>query len=255
MRVEKSGMGDSEGAACNSPAVDMETEARGYIAGLRALKGYDYVDPDRVFIFGHSIGGLVGPVIASREPVKGLIVAETVGTSWYDYSMENIRRQRVLKGVPYDEVENDVRKYRNCKQLVWFDSKTPADVIKENPDCVGMVEDAAPHTYMRQIAGLNLADTWKRVNAQVLVIYGASDFVTSAEEHHYLRDMLNKFRPGSATYVEIPEMDHWFERTASQQSSLARISAPPAGPPLFNESILTESLKWLETTSAKQRNP
>ena len=49
MRVEKSGMGDSEGAPCASPDADLDNEVRGYLAGLLALKQYDFVDSRNIF--------------------------------------------------------------------------------------------------------------------------------------------------------------------------------------------------------------
>jgi hypothetical protein len=50
MRVEKTGEGDSEDPACTDPKATVELEAQGYVAGLRALKSYGFVDPTRVFI-------------------------------------------------------------------------------------------------------------------------------------------------------------------------------------------------------------
>jgi len=65
MRVEKSGMGDSEGPACDSPAADFDAEVRAYTAGLRALKGYPFVDSEAAFLVGVSIGGVEAPLIAA----------------------------------------------------------------------------------------------------------------------------------------------------------------------------------------------
>lgn len=56
VRIENSGVGDSEGAPC--PTVDLDNEAAGYAAALHAMEQYPYVDPSRVFLFGHSIGGI-----------------------------------------------------------------------------------------------------------------------------------------------------------------------------------------------------
>src|SRR5947209_207932 len=54
MRVEKSGMGDSQGPPCMSPAVDLQAEVRGYVAGLKSLKEYPFVDARQVFVVGLS---------------------------------------------------------------------------------------------------------------------------------------------------------------------------------------------------------
>ncbi len=39
MRVEKSGVGDSEGAPCTNPQVDLQAEVRGYVAGSESAEG------------------------------------------------------------------------------------------------------------------------------------------------------------------------------------------------------------------------
>ncbi len=54
MRLEKSGVGDSQGPACRG--VDFAGEERSYAAALAALRADLHVDSRRVFLFGHSIG-------------------------------------------------------------------------------------------------------------------------------------------------------------------------------------------------------
>ncbi len=71
MRVEKTGVGDSQGTACGSPQSDLQAEVAGYVAGLKALKALPGVDPDHVYVLGLSIGGVEAPLIAQRVPVAG----------------------------------------------------------------------------------------------------------------------------------------------------------------------------------------
>ncbi len=246
MRVEKSGMGDSEGAPCDSPHVDVKRETEGYVAGLKALKTYDFVDADKTFIFGHSIGGIVGPLVAAEVPVRGIIVADTVATNWAEYEFENYRRQAVLRGVPYEEIERNVRQSRVCKEKLWYENQTPEQITKEIPNCAGWLQAPASYTYMRQLVERNFAEMWKKVTVPVLIIYGSSDFLTSSAEHVYLRDMINSFQNGRAKYVEIPQMDHYFERAATQKESYDRREAPPQTQPEFAEQSLTEISGWLK---------
>jgi pimeloyl-ACP methyl ester carboxylesterase len=246
MRVEKTGMGVSEGAACNAPQSDLRQEIEGYTSGLRALKTYDFVDANQVFIFGHSIGGIAGPLVAAEEKVRGLIVAATVGMNWYEYALENFRRQAVLRGEPYDEVETGARLNQICKRRLWVDKQPREQILWELPSCADLLQDPAPASYMQQLTDLNLAETWKKVDAPVLIIYGASDFLTSTKEHEYLREMINRFHPGKAKYIEIAAMDHYFERAISQRESMQRRSSPTQAPPQFVEQALTEISNWLK---------
>jgi pimeloyl-ACP methyl ester carboxylesterase len=246
MRVEKTGMGDSEGAPCSSPEADLQQEVDGYISGLKALKTYDFVDADQTFIFGHSIGGIVGPLVAAQVPVKGVIAVATVGTNWFEYALENYRRQALLRGVPYNVIEAEAQLNRFCKQRQWIDKQTTAQVLKENPACDPFLRDPASNTYMQQLTALNLAEAWKKFTAPTLIMYGSSDFLTSAKEHEYLRNMINSFQPNRAAYVEIAGMDHYFEQVATQRESMEKLRNPPPTPLPFVEQALTEISNWLK---------
>src|SRR5205085_8652783 len=97
MRVEKSGMGDSQGPPCMSPAVDLQAEVRGYVAGLKSLKEYPFVDARQVFVVGLSIGGVEAPLVAEQVPVKGLVVINTVAKPFLEYLTDTRRRQHLLR--------------------------------------------------------------------------------------------------------------------------------------------------------------
>src|SRR4029077_3019714 len=105
MRVEKSGMGDSEGPPCESPAADFDAEVRAYAAGLTALKRAPFVDPDRVFLVGLSVGGVEAPLVAHEEPVRGIVVVNTVAKPFFEYLLDTRRRQMALRRVPADEID------------------------------------------------------------------------------------------------------------------------------------------------------
>lgn len=245
MRVEKSGVGDSEGAPCSSPQVDLQAEVSGYVAGLKALKNYDFVDSDNVFIFGLSIGGIVAPLVVREIPVKGLIVAETIGTSWYEYELENLRRQLLLRDRSYDEVERLVSQKNYCNQRLYIQKQTPGQIAKDAPFCARLpIQSPAPYTYMQQVADLNLAEAWKPVDAPVLVIYGTSDFLTSREEHQYLTNMINSFHPDRATFSPIEKMDHFLAQASSQRDSLERTENAQAED-VFEPAILERMKQWL----------
>jgi pimeloyl-ACP methyl ester carboxylesterase len=246
MRVEKSGVGDSEGPPCMSPQVDLQAEVRGYVAGLKALKGYDFVDGGNVFLFGLSIGGVDAPLVAREVPVRGLIVAETVSKSWNEYELVNLRRQLLLRGRPYDEVERLVGRKEYCNHRLYVEGETPEQIAKDAPDCAQLPsQPPAPYTYMRQVAGLNLAQAWKAIDAPVLVIYGTSDFLTSLDEHQYLVDLINSFHKGRATLAAIDQMDHFMARAGTMRESMQRMGDEQARDE-FQPALLERVRDWLD---------
>lgn len=228
MRVEKSGMGDSIGAPCSD--VDLDTEAEGYLAGLKLLKSLSYVDARRSFILGHSIGGVVGPMVAAKEPVRGLVVMETLGMTWFEYELINARRQLKLGGASPVEISAQLLLKEWCMHRLLIDRAPRADILKAKPECADHMAYPASDLYVQQVAAQNLPALWaKSKNADVAVIYGAADFVTGVDESKAVVEAVNASRAGAGTYIEIPDMDHYLVETANQAASLQRVQSGGAG--------------------------
>jgi len=242
MRVEKSGMGDSEGPPCMDPRADFDAEVRGYAAGLERLESLDFVDARNVFLFAHSIGPLAAARIAANHPVRGIAVAETVGTSWMEYDLTNIRRQLLLGGMPYDEVDRSMRTRELCAHRFYVEKLTPQQLLAADKACVHVVETPQPYTYMQQVASVDLGALWKKIDAPVLIFYGTADFITDRHQHEYLRDMIDAFHPGHATYVEIEGMDHGLTLAGTQKASF---EGKAANAP-FAQRIVDETLRFFD---------
>lgn len=88
MRVEKRGVGDSEGTAA-----DFQTEVSDVQRALDALRAMDFVSTN-VFVFGHSVGGMIAPLLRSHA---GLMVYGTSSARWYDCIEASRDRQRALR--------------------------------------------------------------------------------------------------------------------------------------------------------------
>ena len=249
MRVEKTGEGDSEGPACTDGNATAELEAEGYVASLRALKGYNFVESDKVFIFAHSLGPLIAALVLPQESVRGVVAAETIGRSWFEYGLENIRRQSSLAGEPPDQVDAEVRAHEKCAHHFYVLHEPAEAVVKLGEQCGEMIRSYAgvPSTYMQQIGDLSLAKQWKQIDVPVLVIYGTSDPATSADEGRYLVEIINTFHPGRASFVELPGMGHDFARYSSQAEYLRR--RHDGRPHPFDDEVLVVLTKWMDEQS------
>jgi dienelactone hydrolase len=76
MRVEKSGVGDSQGPPCE--AIGFAEELSGYQAALKSLRSHPSVDPQRVYLLGISLGGVFAPILAAETKVAGISVYGTL---------------------------------------------------------------------------------------------------------------------------------------------------------------------------------
>ena len=244
MWVEKNGEGSSQGPACDSSQSDLQYAARRSLAGLNALSGYEFVDAKNIFIFAHSIGPLEGVLAAAKSPLRGFIASETIGKSWYEYQLENAGRQLLLLGRPYDVVEKDVRTISRCQYHFFFEKQTPEQILESDPRCKDSVNTfGVSAKYLQQIADLDLAAEWKNVDIPVLVTWGTSDALTSAEQSRYLVDMINSFHPGRATYLEFSGMAHPLTLYPSQRAFLQSLGKKENAP--FDAQFLQRVGDWL----------
>lgn len=253
MRVDKNGEGKSEGPPCDSPQSDLQLAVKRSLAGLTALAAADFVDRDRIFILAHSIGPLEGVLVAQEFPVRGFIAAETIGRTWMEYTLENARRQPLILGHGYDEADRFVRLTERCQHLFLIDKQTPEQVVKTSPECKDSVNTfGVSAVYLQQIADLDLAVEWKKVDVPVLVTYGTSDPATWSEESHYLADMINSFHPGRATYIELPGMGHGLDLVPSKRAWLEAIRKREHG--AFDQEFLKQVADWLEKNAASAKH-
>jgi hypothetical protein len=246
MRVEKSGIGDSTGKPCAQ--VDLETEVDGNVAGLRALKQMPGVDSARVFIVGHSIGGVTGPLVARKETVKGLFVFETLGLNWFEYELLNTRRQLKLGGETPANIAAQMHLKAWCSHRHLIDRMPRAELLKAKPECADLTVYPTSDAYIQQVAAQNLPDVWAKLKGvDVAVLYGKADFVTGVEESMALVAAANAARAGSATYIELPDLDHFLLQAESQAASFQRLQT--GGTPVFHPKLVTTVADWLKSKS------
>jgi uncharacterized protein len=214
MRLEESGVGDSQGAPCSK--VDFDAEVRGYAAALNALQHDPQVNPARVYLLGHSIGTIIAPRLASGNRVAGVIVVEAVGRDWPEYEIRNLRRDLELDDETPANTDQALIEKAQCMERLFFEHQSEAVIEQTMPAC--RVHNAiypASVAYMRQIAQLNVIEPWAHLQVPVLAIYGSSDFETELADHQRIVDVVNAAHAGTATLVVIPAMSHGLGHAAT----------------------------------------
>lgn len=225
MQIEKTGMGDSKGTPCRE--CTFEEELAGYKAGLAAIKKLDYVNPDQTFLFGFSMGGVIAPMIASENPVKGIIVYGTVARNWQEYEMENTRRQAEMTGTSYDQIADNMRIKERALHHLMVEKQAPQDIIAKYPETASFLRIYPQHyVYFQQVADVNLSAHWLKTNAHVLAVHGKADFVSFARDHALIARIVNGKTPGKARYMELPDSDHWLNKMGTMQQSMQNARNP-----------------------------
>jgi alpha-beta hydrolase superfamily lysophospholipase len=242
MRLEKSGVGDSQGPPCRN--VDFFSESHSYAVALEALKRDPHVDPKRLYLFGHSIGSIIAPQLALTSQVSGVIVAEAVGRDWPEYELRNTRRQLEVGGSPPVEVDENVLQKASCMQRLLVEKQPEAQIERAMPECKAH-NGVYPVTaaYVQEVVPLNIIAPWTKLDAPVLAIYGSSDFVTEEADHRRIVDVVNGVHAGRATLTILAGMDHYLAQAATAKISYD--NAQNAKPEPYDENLSRAVIEWL----------
>src|SRR5262249_18344891 len=186
----KPGCGDSEGGPLRD--LDFDTQLDGFRAALAKLRSDPTVDPDRILVFGHSMGGVWAPLLADETPVRGLAVYGTLVRTWTEYLLENDRRQAVLGGQSAAAIDSALKVEARVCQYLWSEGLSPTDMARQHPELAAWAYSnltnatyfsGCHYRFFQQLAGRNLAASWERYPGSVLSIYGRSDFLSGEEDH------------------------------------------------------------------------
>ena len=213
MRLEKRGVGDSEGEP--SEASDFWTEVADVRAALLALSRYEFVDPDAVFVFGHSVGGMIAPALDAGDLLRGYMIYGASAAPWFECLEASARRQWALRGA--EDVETRV-------QALHEEMRTQA------------VIDGRSALYHRQLDEAELADAWSRVARPVVVLHGEYDWVVGEDEARRIA------RLAGGTFLPLPRLDHLFSAHDSLEESSKHY-----GTGRFGADLVRETCAWMRS--------
>ncbi|MGZ5522763.1 MAG: alpha/beta fold hydrolase [Chthoniobacterales bacterium] len=245
-RVDKPGSGDSEGDCAET---DFDTELAGYRAAFAALARYDFIDTNRIFIFGVSNGGGFAPIVpptpADLARVRGFVVVGGWVKTWLEHMLEIERSRLALDGKSPGEVNTAMKELagfyddlliRGEKPAQLFERRQAATKIWPGDDLAHLY--GRPIAFYQQLQKLNLADAWSKVNVPTLVVHGQFDWIMSRENSELIASIVNTNRPGAAEFIELPNTGHTFQNYPSLQAAFKNQQQP------FNPALAKRVADW-----------
>jgi hypothetical protein len=253
MRVEKPGVGDSEGGPFAD--LDYNTEIDIYRQALKQLKAQPKVDNDNVFICGHSMGGAFGPMIACEIPVKGISVYGTAARTWLEYLLDTVRYQGLLSGDSFEQADESVRLASRMMAMIILENMTPAEVKKKHPELAKEVDGMFPGgmfngkttKFWAQLGQINFPAYWAKCNARVLSVRGESDYVTYDADHKLIADVVNRVHPGWARFEIAKSSDHLFNDWPTEADSMKNWTKGN-----FNMNFTNMTKAWMKEVMAQR---
>ncbi len=263
LRVEKPGVGDSEGTPdCNE--IGYQTEIEAFDAALSHFEEYPFVDPARIFYFGHSLGGIAAPILAVDHQPRGVIVYGAIAKSWYEYLMDIFRDQNYRTGADPTETEANMRRIIPLLYQYMIEKKSPDD-LRADPalsaalPLLGLEGDQVLNrhfSFWQELQGYDLTAAWREAGVATLALYGEHDIqAISADGAKMIAQIVNTYHPGLAEWRIVPGTEHIMTtvpsmKTYVQMRADGRFNRQYMGEH-FNRDIIPLIVEWMEKAPAQ----
>ena len=177
--------------------VDDETTNDAVIA-VDALRKTDDIDPKRIFVLGHSQGGMLAPRIAAVSGhVAGLILMAAPSRPLLDILIEQNRRLAALNDGKIDDAERAAINAIIEQVRITRDPKTAAT----SPTVMGQ-----PAGYWRSIEAVDAVSEAQQVRLPMLLLQGARDIQVVDADWQNWRDAFAD--DADATFKLYPKLNH-----------------------------------------------
>ena len=231
---DKRGVGKSTGDWRRSDFNDLAGDA---IAGIDFLRQRKEINARKIGIYGHSQGGSIAPLAASRSKDIAFVIAGAGGgIPMYEAEINSITNQIRAAGISGGELAEAevfikmlVNVLRTGEGWEQFDAATEkARTARWYPMLGIPPKDNWFWAFYRRIADYNPAEYWAKITVPVLLIYGERDQnVPVAQSVSNIDRALNKAGNRDYTILVLPRASHAFniEPEAGQPFEWWRMSS------------------------------
>ncbi len=190
----------------------------------------EFVDPDNVYFFGHSVGGVFAPLVARRSPPRAIVTLGTVGKPWSRYVLDAAELQRLLAGGVASRVQSELSPLRDALHLLLVEKWSPSSIRTSHPHLASLVGEymhTRCYAFFQQLEDVNIPSNWKGVWQPTLVVCGEADYVAPPEHQEAVFKALSR-REGQARPILMrAPVDHELRRVATPMEAFCgRYEAP-----------------------------
>jgi dienelactone hydrolase len=168
------------------------------LAAAELLRHTQGIDPRRVFVLGHSLGGMLIPRIGQRDPkLAGLIVMAGAAKPLEDIILEQVSYLAAADGKVTDEEKSQIESLR--AEVARVKALKPGDT----GTALG-----APDSYWLDLRGYNPPEAAKALKTPLLILQGERDYQVTMDNFEAWKKALAG-RPG-VTFKTYPKLNHLF---------------------------------------------
>jgi pimeloyl-ACP methyl ester carboxylesterase len=202
----------------------LEARVTAYRAALAALA--NQAAGSSLFLFGHSLGGVLAPVVAKDAPLEGVAVYGAPSRRWCDVLSDGARRQLALAGLDPTDLMREARCAANLYRMLLREGLSAVETLARDPElanCIAARDLGDDQLFgmsvalLRELDALDAAAAWREVRVPVLAMRGEHDWIVALDDHERIAD----WAPEAERCV-VPGVDHDMQRHPSRRVSQAR---------------------------------
>jgi len=205
------------------------------LAGAALLRRSPRIDPVRVFVIGHSLGGMLAPRILDADPtLAGAVVLAGAVRPIERSIIEQTRYLLVADGQLTDDERDQLMAAERLAASVR--ALTPADVGK--PESIG----GAPASYWLDLRGYDPPVLASRLASPFLILQGERDYQVTMADFARWRAALES--RANVTLTSYPALNHMF-MVGTGPSLPSEYLAPGH----VDAQVVNDIARWITTTS------
>jgi len=202
LRYDKRGIGNSTGEGGDFP----EPSLRDLRAAVTFLRGHPSVDPERIALVGHSLGGLWALMEAAEDPdIAAVCLMATPAKPYTEVIIEQIEGLITLQGGNETYIAAVVAQQRAIYAQLRSGELDPTTSLEL--------------AFVKAIMDLAGADYAKEIECPALILHGEKDlFTVIPEEAQLLNEAFVEGGNEEVELVVFADLDHIFRPTPGQPS-------------------------------------
>jgi uncharacterized protein len=232
LRVDDRGIGGSTGSIKTSTSDDFAGDV---LAGLAFLKGRKEIDGKKLGLIGHSEGGIIAPIAATRSKdvafivlmagtglpgtqileAQGQLILKAAGSSESEMKFERDAQNRLIDIIAQEKDEKVAQSKlaTALKEIRAAMSDSDRQALANSPGGLSdAAVDAFNNAWFRYFLTYDPRPTLRRVRCPVLAINGEKDLQVPAKEN--LAQIEKALKAGgnrNVKTVELPGLNHLFQ--------------------------------------------
>jgi uncharacterized protein len=261
LRYDDRGTGLSKGDFKTATSADFATDVESAITYLKTRKE---INKKKIGLIGHSEGGLIAPMVASKSKdvsfiillagtgiqggkillLQQKLIGKALGISEEDLQKSELTNKKVFdivnKSTTIQELDLNLTKF--MKQELKDNPSTEKPAEMSDDDFVDLQVKQIATPWMQYFIKYNPALALEKVKCPVLAINGEKDLQVPPKENlEAIKNALIKGGNKRVTIKEFPNLNHLFQECKTgSPDEYATIEQT------FSPTVLTEILNWLQ---------